>query len=391
MLSAARLGPTCRALFAAAPIALGATAVEAEERRRLNVELSHVVDVLDVAKGGLEQDLAALHKLDLAFDWTDGSGFEAYADFEYTGGDEPSANLIGDAQVVSNIEAPGALRVFEAWAAKTFAGDRAGVKAGMIDLNSEFDVQAVGAVFLNSSHGVGPDFSQSGLNGPSIFPNTSLAVTGFYAIDPDWTVRAGVFDGVSGDPDDPRRTIIHLSAQDGALGVLEVERRLGRRGRLVLGGWGYTAAFDAIEKTEPDGSPRRLRSNVGAYAILEGKLWREASDDKQGLDGWVRAGFANDEINPLSGYVGGGVVYTGLWRDDDQLGLAVAHAMFGGPARRTAGLDAAETTVELTYALPVHEKVTLQPDVQWVRNPGGDPTIPDALVIGMRISWTLSN
>src|SRR3569623_3274738 len=120
MLSAARLGPTCRALCAAAPIAIGGTAAEAEERRGLSLELSHVVDVLDGARGGQDQELATLHKLDLALGWNEGSAFEAYVDLEYTGGDRPSRDLVGDAQVISNIEAPGALRVFEAWAATTF-------------------------------------------------------------------------------------------------------------------------------------------------------------------------------------------------------------------------------------------------------------------------------
>jgi porin len=330
-----------------------------------------------------------MHKFDLTADWASG-GFEAHLDLQYVTGGEPSAELIGDAQVVSNIEAPEAVRILEAWGAWELARGRAGVKAGLIDLNAEFDVQDVGLLFLNSSQGVGPDLSQTGLNGPSIFPNTSLAVTGFAELGQRWTLRAGVFDGVPGDPDDPTRTLIRLSGEEGALLIAEAEHRFGERAKLKLGGWAYTAEFDAIEDLAPDGSPARLDSNRGAYALVEGRLWSETADPEQGLDAWIRVGFANAEINPIDVYVGGGAVYTGVLKADDQLGLAIGHASFGGPARRAFGLEGAETIAELTYALPVGDTVVVQPDLQYVWNPGGDPTIPNALVVGVRFSLSLS-
>jgi porin len=378
-----------RALAAAAPLAIAGHG-EAEERRRLDLELSQVVDTLAVVRGGVDQDLAALQRLDLAAAWNSG-GWEIYADLQHVGGDQPSRDLIGDAQVASNIEADDGLRLFEAWAGHSFAGGRAGLKAGMIDLNGEFDVQSAGVVFLNSSHGIGPDFSQTGRNGPSIFPDTSLAVTAHARFGEAWTIRAGLFDGAPGDPDHPSRTVVELSADEGALGIVEMERSFGGRARVKVGAWGYTAAFDAIEQLAPGGAPKRLESNRGVYGIVEGQVWREAVRPEQGLSAWIRVGVANPEINPIKAYVGGGAVYAGLFRDDDQLGFAVSHAMFGGPARRAGGLEAAETIVEVTYALPVNDNLTLQPDVQYVRNPSGDPAIADALVAGVRLSWAISN
>ena len=388
-MSGSGLSTAWRALAAAAPFALVPVAAEAEDRRKLELGLSHVMDGLAVVDGGLEQGGALLHKFDLTADWASGA-FEAHLDLQYVAGDEPSAELIGDAQVVSNIEAPEALRILEAWGAWGLAGGKAGVKTGLIDLNAEFDVQDVGLVFLNSSHGVGPDLSQTGLNGPSIFPNTSLAVSGFATFGERWTVRAGVFDGVPGDPDDPTRTLIRLSGEEGALLIAEVEHRFNERAKLKLGGWTYTAEFDAIEDLAPDGSPARLGSNRGAYALVEGRLWSEAGDPEQGLDAWIRVGLANAQINAVDVYVGGGAVYAGVLRDDDQLGLAIGHASFGGPARRALGLEGGETVAELTYALPVAGTVVVQPDLQYVWNPGGDPTIPNALVVGVRFSWSLS-
>jgi porin len=378
-----------RALAAAAPLAIVSSA-QAEERPGLDVELSQVIDTLAVVRGGIEQDVAALQKLDLAAAWRSG-GWEFQADLQHVGGDRPSRDLIGDTQVASNIEADAGLRLFEAWARYSFAGDRAGLKAGIIDLNSDFDVQSVGTVFLNSSHGIGAEFAQTGENGPSIFPHTGLALTGYARFGEAWTVRAGLFEGIPGDPDHPTRTVIDLSADEGALGVVEVERSFGGRARVKVGAWGFTAAFDAIEQTGPNGAPKRLNANRGVYGAVEGQVWREAGRPEQGLSAWIRLGVADPEINPVKAYVGGGAVYAGLFRDDDRLGLAFSHVVFGGPARRSGGLEAAETTLEMTYALPVNDNLTLQPDAQYVRHPSGNPAIPNALVAGVRLSWAISN
>ena len=82
---------------------------------------------------------------------------------------------------------------------------RGGIKTGLIDLNSEFDTKDTGSLFINSAHGIGTEFSQTGRNGPSIFPSTSLAVRADAALGNGLTVRVGFFDAVPNDPDDQAR------------------------------------------------------------------------------------------------------------------------------------------------------------------------------------------
>ena len=62
---------------------------------------------------------------------------------------------------------------------------------------------------------------------------------------------------------------------------------------------------------------------------------------------------------------------------------------FGDPFRRGAALagyplDARELIVEATYRAPLNRRLTLQPDIQYVVNPGGRPASPDALTLGLR-------
>jgi porin len=50
-----------------------------------------------------------------------------------------------------------------------------------------------------------------------------------------------------------------------------------------------------------------------------------------------------------------------------------------------SGLRRGETTVELTYRFPAASGFMVQPNVQYVANPSGDPRLADALVAGVRL------
>lgn len=94
----------------------------------------------------------------------------------------------------------------------------------------------------------------------------------------------------------------------------------------------------------------------------------------------------------MDGYIGGGIDVTGLWvaRPQDVLGLGVASAHTSKLFRRTAATARpAETSVELTYSLPVNAHLNIQPDVQYTFNPGADASVDHALVVGVRVVLAL--
>ena len=134
-------------------------------------------------------------------------------------GGHPS-NFVGDAQGVSNIEAPAKWKLEEGWVQQNLFGNRFSALFGRYDLNSEFYRLQSASLFLNSSFGIGPEFSQSGQNGPSIFPFTSVG--GRFAIKPIQEVvfRTAVLDGVPVErPNGARQA---FAKGDGALIVTEV-------------------------------------------------------------------------------------------------------------------------------------------------------------------------
>ncbi|MFO1400304.1 MAG: hypothetical protein U1F30_03680 [Steroidobacteraceae bacterium] len=83
--------------------------------------------------------------------------------------------LSGDTQGASNIEGIGSWRLYQLWL-DWIPGGALGWRAGLYDLNAEFDSVETAGLFVNSSHGVNPTLGLSGTNGPSIFPVTALAL-----------------------------------------------------------------------------------------------------------------------------------------------------------------------------------------------------------------------
>jgi porin len=51
--------------------------------------------------------------------------------------------------------------------------------------------------------------------------------------------------------------------------------------------------------------------------------------------------------------------------------------------------DAHETIAELTWKVPVNDWLTLQPNLQYVRNPDTDPGLDNALALGLRFELSL--
>ncbi len=339
-------------------------------------------DLSGNVSGGLRRGGLMMHNLDLTADWQTDNGWEAfgYVLTDFNGG--LSSKYVGDAQVTSNIDATPGVRLFEAWVRKTSAGQAASATFGLINLNATFDVQEVGSLFLNASHGIGPDYSQAG---PSIFPIAALGAVGEWHVDDHFTLRGAVFDGVPGDVNDADRfAYIRLAHDEGAHLVAEAQYDF-TGGRLKLGHWADTVAAPRLDG---DGTHRMS----GTYGQAQVTLTQEKDHPDQGLKGWVRAGVADDTTLGIDRYTGGGIVYAGplAGRDDDSVGIAVANAHFGAPYRATVTEPmTSETTWEVAYQAAIRPGLSVQPDIQYVVHPGGSYTVKNAVVVGVRLKLDL--
>ena len=344
--------------------------------------------------------------LDRLMNW---SGMTIYADGLWIHGGQPS-NIVGDAQGVSNISAPTATQFEELWLQKTFSGVPMSVLVGLYDLNSEFYQVHSAGLFLNSSFGIGPEFSKSGAAGPSIFPNPSVGIRLAYKPAPDIVMRAAILDGVPVRRPDGDAA---FQSGDGALLVSEVaflERpgaredrassrfRLGRfsmlpayDNKIAIGAWHYTANYNDLSNIQPDGQPVRHQGSSGAYLIGDRVLSRNSVDPDRRTKAFLQLGLGDPQVNRFGSYVGVGVVRTGIFGrpTSDELGLGVAvarngshylaqQAQFGIPTRKS------ETTIELTYLTQLKPWLVVQPDLQYVINPNTDPTRRNSLAFTLR-------
>jgi porin len=358
-----------------------------EEQAPFIIDVTYTADIWQAASGGRARGTRYLDNLDIVAEadmerlvgWN-GATVHVYG--LYNNGKSINT-LMGDAQVASNIETGvRAVRLYEAWVDQKI-GETASVKLGLYDLNSEFDALESSGLFMGSAHGIGTDISQSGENGPSIFPATSLAAR--FAISPakGWTVRAAILDGVPGDPARPKSTAIKLGNGDGVLLIGEVEAPL-KGGKLLFGHWRYTALTAEIMGV---GEAR----NNGFYLRGEVLVAREAGAADQGLSAFFRLGTANAQVNAFRYFASGGLNYTGPFkgRDQDQIGLAMATAFTSKSFRLLTPSTKAETVFELTYRTSLNKWLTVQPNVQYVINPGADATLSNALAFGLRAELTI--
>lgn len=332
------------------------------------------------APAGVAPGTAFLNKFQLSGTLTgDGfglTGWSAHAQIFRFDGQSLSARL-GDLQTADNLEAPPVTRLFEAWVAHQWGAENRSIalRAGLIDLNSQFDSVDPASLFINSSHGIAPDLSRSGRNGPSIYPVSAVGATLTIVPSSRLTFRLGAFDGVAGDPDRPRAFVAErLGRRDGLLTIAQADVQIGNYSRIETGVWRYSASVPAIGTG--------TAHDAGAYASFEAPI-----PVAPRLTGWIRAGIANGRTQTVSGYVGMGVAQKGMFkhRPDDRIGIAIAHAIVGAPAARVLGLPRAETNIELTYQFKFSDRIAVQPDLQYVHHPASFANAPDALGVGLRI------
>jgi porin len=367
----------------------------------LDVAVTYKSDNLSTVSGGLGRGSAYIQNIDLtaSLDAQKVLGLSGTKMFVHVLSNNGGGlnRYVGDIQMVSNLEGFALLKLYQCWGEYEFSDRDGSVRAGLYDLNSEFYVTASSGLFLNASHGIGREFSQAGLNGPSIFPNTGLALR--VKLQPWQNVFTQIvaLDGRPGTEEDPVATSFRIDSREGALLVAECgylrassDEEPGLE-KLAVGVWQYTASFEEILPGEA-GETISSSRNGGMYVIAEKKFMTGESGNPRSVSFFVRGGVANSRINRFQYHYGFGIVSAGLFsgRADDVFGVAVAHAR-GGDAycnlklMQGEAVRSGETTIEVTYRAQIAPWIAVQPNIQFVSRPGEGAGNRDATVVGARI------
>ena len=336
-----------------------------------SASFSYVGDVVSNFDGGIKKGTTYLGLLNVraGFD-TEAAGLwkggQLFANVGNTHGGQPSANLVGDFQGVSNIEAGNLTFLYELWYKQSIG--KVDITLGLQDLNADFATSEYGGLFTNSSFGIHSSIADN-ISSP-IFPLTALGANISWKISDTFLWESAVFDGT---PDDfevnPYNIHWKLNKNQGFLAVTEFQINesliAGKQGNYKFGAY-FHEHNDTIDVEQ---------KNRGFYFV----------GDQQLSDTWAvfsQIGLSPKSLNNHNHYYSLGLNAKGLIaaRPDDQFGIAIAYA----------GIDhslvGSETTLELTYRLELNKHIYFRPDIQYVINPAGTETkLKNALVGFLRL------
>jgi porin len=351
------------------------------------------------------------------------------------GGNLSATNLY-TLQTASGIESDRATRLWELWYQQKF-GDAVDIKVGQQSIDQEFMVSQNSGYFINTMMGwpMLPTADMPG-GGPA-YPLSALGVRARAHINDNFTILAGVYNGSpvsnnTGDPQmrNPSGTSFPLGG--GVLAIAELQFVYPGSGTLVkadeadplsrtykIGFWYDSESFADLRRDNTGlslanplsaGIPVTHNGDYAFYGVADQMIWRGADADRN-INAFVRPMFTPlQDRNLISFSVNAGLTMHEpiVGRDDDTAGIGMGFTRVSNAATGF-DLDTAlynpgvfspirhnETFLEATYQYEVMPWWQIQPDIQYVFNPGAgianpnnpNQVIKNELVIGVRTNIT---
>ena len=168
--------------------------------------------------------------------------------------------------------------------------------------------------------------------------------------------------------------------------ALETPDERGLPGHYWFGGYFSPWEFTQFGSTETAGN------SYGFYWHADQMVWQESPGSDQGLTLWSAFVLSPQQnISKLPFQVNSGIVYRGLIpaRDQDIAMLGFVYGEFSDDyAATVAGDPTFEIALEAGYRVQLTKFAYVQPNLQWIINPGGTGDIPNALVLGAQMGVT---
>jgi len=357
--------------------------------------------------GGFSQGVVADGQLGLALDadlakltGVSDAG-SAHASFFYIYGPNLDAQDVGDFSIISNITGYNTFRMQECWYQQPFWQQKASLKIGWIAADTEFFTSATSNLFINGTFGAFPFLALNDPYNPPVYP---LAAPGLrFNLKPTdhLYLQAAVFSGNNGgQTQDTNGFDFRLNGASGLFIMSELGYLLnqgpkdkGLAGTYKLGSFVHTGPFQTwnsqVSNAFSGTSLDEQGPDFGVYSVIDQQIYKEES---RHISLFLRAGYAPSNINRINPYLDGGFNFTGFIpsRDQDVLGLAAARSWISGAydnysqAVNGAPPSTAEAVVEATDTIQIFPWWSLQPDLQYILQPGGATASSDALVVGLR-------
>ncbi len=329
-----------------------------------------------------------------------------------------SADRLDTLQTASGIEADRAIRLWELWYQQKFLDeDRLDVRIGQQSLDQEFMVSQNALAFVNTMFGW-PMLPSADLpGGGPAYPLSALGARVRWRPVNSWAFLLGTFNGspVSnnlGDPQQRNASGTSFPLNGGMLAIAEAQYSYPSLGSMVspgdsqplariyrLGAWYDSEAFAdqrfdtqglPLASPSSNGVPRQHRGDFAVYAVADQMVWRSPEDPNRTLNAFLRVmGTTLADRNLIDFSANAGLVLHDpfTYRTDDTFDIGMGYAHVGGGV---AGFDrdaaklaftpvrSGESFVEVAYQYQLRPWCQLQPDIQYVFDPGASLANPDA-------------
>ncbi|MDA0802779.1 MAG: carbohydrate porin [Planctomycetota bacterium] len=387
------------------------TFFDTHEVGAIDVDLLATLD-LSASSGGVSSPNSGAYLLDLTVTADLGAldllqGGIVFADLQYYNwfGDDPSG--VGDYgvwDVINPVLGEELFQLSELWWEQAL-GSGWTARAGKIDANRFFATVPVAGPFLTLADAMPPTM----FGYMPTYPNPAMGVMVSWqsvedfaaSVEGGWSAQVGIFDGTnmafnpatgSNGPRTGNRGLGSLFDGDwGPYCIAEggpTYRLNGWSGSLKGGGW--LQSGETLTATSAGSSI--VHNAAGGYLTITQDLH---SPEEQGtrFDMWCQLGFSNPNQSPAAFSVSVGTVCHAPLpgRDSDSAGFMVSSLsmsdnpnVYVAPSGDSGGQ---ETLLEAFYRIDLGHGVALQPDIQYIFNPGGGSpaTTEDALIGTLRI------
>jgi len=225
----------------------------------------------------------------------------------------------------------------------------------------------------------------------------------------DWSMRGG--DGVlligqiGWTPELFKRPVEKAATSDGKTALATKARSEGKSFKAISpetemkglpGHYWFGAYYSPWTFQDIGNAGETVTNSYGFYWHADQMVWQESPGSDQGLTLWSAFVLSPQQnIAKLPFQANAGIVYKGLvpTRDDDFSVLGFVYGKFssdyaGAVSDSGGGYPEYEIVLEAAYRVNISQFAYIQPDLQWVINPGGTGDIPNALVLGAQMGVT---
>jgi porin len=287
--------------------------------------------------------------------------------------------------------------------------DQWSVRFGRLTINSVYGEEFAGSQYFKAFTSVAFDLVPLGifLNAPGAFgyPLTTWGARVKFEPVESLYAMAGCYNGDPDVKDDDRHGVdFTMRGPPFVISEVGLRRNYGKDasglpGNLKLGAYfngGSAEVFGSGLAARPS---ETVLARYGFYTVADQALarWGDPSE-KRHLGAFAALVCAPDQrVNAAPYFFDAGLVAYGFLpsRPRDFAGLGVAYGSYSPDLRRAeelqsvtnpaVGVQSWEMTVELNYGCTVRPGLLVQPSLQYIVNPGGDKSVPNALAVGLNV------